>query len=291
MNFKVTKGKSLIQYNTKYRNVRYKLLKYTKKEVVDFDKFIDKELVKSKNYLLKGRKWVLIDDTYYEIPKPIRWVWFRNLSKGIQAATCVALAGVVAGSTVLTFHLIKISKMVDEEHWLNALNEITDITKNRNFTFTGEFDFVFTSNSSKTARIKETVFVVNNEEHVIKNIIKSGRTDTSDMCYKILDSNDFMVKEKYNGVWSEYRRDLKIYDKLPSFELQELSLFKIMYEDFKFNGDAYTYTQPATELDPAYIINVKFKHNRLVSVTTQQGETKNWRKFEFTNYAKTSLNI
>jgi len=94
---------TLDQYNKKYRNRRYRLLKYTKKQVEDFDKQYGHYIFNSKtytlefnNYLLKDRKWALIGDTYYEIPKPIRYTWFRNLSAGVQAISCLVGAGVVA---------------------------------------------------------------------------------------------------------------------------------------------------------------------------------------------------
>jgi len=46
-------NRTLEQYNKKYRNRRYRLLKITKKEVEDFDK---KNPIMTKGYLLFGRK-------------------------------------------------------------------------------------------------------------------------------------------------------------------------------------------------------------------------------------------
>jgi len=94
---------ALEQYNKKYRNRRHRLLKYTKKDVEEFDKKYGHYSYDGKTkalnfnkFLLKKRKWALIGDTYYEIPKPVRFTWFRNLSAGVQAITCLVGAGVVA---------------------------------------------------------------------------------------------------------------------------------------------------------------------------------------------------
>jgi len=89
-------NKKLEEYNKKYRNGRYKLLKYTKKEVEQYDK-IANQTIKTKNYLLKGRKWALIGDTYYEIPKAPRALWFRNMNAGVKAATCALVGGAAIG--------------------------------------------------------------------------------------------------------------------------------------------------------------------------------------------------
>jgi len=90
---------SLESYNKKYRNRKHRLLKYTKKEVEQFDK-----ANKTKDYLLRGHKWALIKDTYYEIPKAPRLTWFRNLNAAAQAGICVLGAGVVA--TAITVPLV-----------------------------------------------------------------------------------------------------------------------------------------------------------------------------------------
>jgi len=89
-------NKKLEDYNKKYRNGRYRLLKYTKKEVEQYDKLAN-QTFKAKNYLLKGRKWTLIGDTYYEIPRAPRMIWLRNINVGAKVATCALLGGAVAG--------------------------------------------------------------------------------------------------------------------------------------------------------------------------------------------------
>lgn len=98
---------TLEKYNKKYRNRRHRLLKYTKKQVEDFDKQYGHYIFNDKTYklefdyyLLKDRKWALIDDTYYEIPKPVRVTWFRNLSVGAQLITCVVGVGGVTSAVV-----------------------------------------------------------------------------------------------------------------------------------------------------------------------------------------------
>jgi len=96
---------TLEQYNKKYRNRKHRLLKLTKKEVEDFDK---KNSTHIKGYLLKDRKWWLIKDTYYEIPKAPRYTWFRNLNAGIQAGCCLLGAGVIA--TAVTVPLVFMNK-------------------------------------------------------------------------------------------------------------------------------------------------------------------------------------
>jgi len=91
---------SLEQYNKKYRNRRYRLVKFTKKEVEDFDKKHER----NDKCVLATRKWALIGDTYYEIPRAPRFTWFRNLNTGVQIATSIVLAGGVASA--VTFPLL-----------------------------------------------------------------------------------------------------------------------------------------------------------------------------------------
>jgi len=94
-------NRTLEQYNKKYRNRRYKLLQFTKKEVESFD---IKNNSKGCNYILKGRKWALIDDTYYEIPKAPRWIWFRNLNAAVQIGCCLLVAGAIATAITIPVH-------------------------------------------------------------------------------------------------------------------------------------------------------------------------------------------
>jgi len=98
---------TLEQYNKKYKNRNYRLLKYTKKELQDFAKRNNCE----KEYLLKNHTWWFINNTYYEIPKPIRFTWFRNLNAGIQTGVCLLGAGVVA--TAITVPLVLMNKKED----------------------------------------------------------------------------------------------------------------------------------------------------------------------------------
>lgn len=108
---------SLESYNKKYRNRREKILKYTKKQVEDFDKKYQGKV--DKNYLLKGRKWALIGDTYYEIPQAPTLKWYRNLSTGAQVGICALLGGGVATSVAVPL----------------ALNLHTDVSKYFTVTF------------------------------------------------------------------------------------------------------------------------------------------------------------
>ncbi len=97
---------TLEQYNKKYKNRNYRLIRFTKKQVEEFDKLHNT----SNNYLLKDRKWWFIKDTYYEIPKPIRFTWFRNLNVGVQTAVCVLGAGVVATAVTVPLVLMNQNK-------------------------------------------------------------------------------------------------------------------------------------------------------------------------------------
>jgi len=93
---------TLEQYNKKYKNRKHRLVKFTKSQVEEFDR-----LHKTNGgYLLKGRKWCLIKDTYYEIPKPIRFTWFRNLNAGVQTAVCLLGAGVIASAVTVPIVLM-----------------------------------------------------------------------------------------------------------------------------------------------------------------------------------------
>jgi len=106
---------SLESYNKKYRNRKYRLVKYTKKEVEDFDKKYPSDIT---NRLLYGRKWAYINGTYYEIPRPIRFSWFRNLHAGVQVGTCVLAAGIVASAIAVPLVMINANKqelIIDKE--------------------------------------------------------------------------------------------------------------------------------------------------------------------------------
>jgi len=102
---------TLEQYNKKYRNRKHRLLKFSKKEVEDFNK---KNLYLGNNFLLKDRKWALIKDTYYEIPKPIRFTWFRNLNVSCQVATCLLTVGVVAAAITVPVVLLNQNNVSDD---------------------------------------------------------------------------------------------------------------------------------------------------------------------------------
>jgi len=95
----------LDEYKKKYRHRTFKLLKYTKKDVEAFDKANN-----TKDFLLQGRYWTLIGDTYYEIPKAPRLTWFRNLNAAAQAGICVLGAGVVATAVAVPLTVINANK-------------------------------------------------------------------------------------------------------------------------------------------------------------------------------------
>jgi len=100
---------SLEGYNKKFHNRRNRLLKFTKKEVEDFDKKNNS----NEKFLLKNRKWAYIDGTYYEIPKAPRFTWFRNLHAGVQVGACVLAAGVVATAVTVPVVLMNANKEVE----------------------------------------------------------------------------------------------------------------------------------------------------------------------------------
>jgi len=97
---------TLLEYNKKYRNYTHALLKYTKKQVEDFDKqyshytYNNKSYPLNNNYLLESRKWWLINDTYYEVPKAPRLVWFRNLNSSIQIGISILGIGGVTSAVI-----------------------------------------------------------------------------------------------------------------------------------------------------------------------------------------------
>jgi len=132
---------TLEQYNKKYRNRRHRLIKYTKKQIEEFDEKYghyehNKKTynLKTNHYLLKNRKWALIGDTYYEIPKPIRFTWFRNLRTCVQIAICTACPIVIASAIVVPIEIIKYTPDVkviganfDKANSKIALNEESTI--------------------------------------------------------------------------------------------------------------------------------------------------------------------
>jgi len=124
---------SLEQYNKKYHNHRYRLIKFNKKEVEEFDKKHNR----NDKCLLATRKWALIGDAYYEIPRAPRFTWFRNLHVGIQIGTCVLAAGAVAGGAFGIYAAVKSNKStftgeVDELQWKAAMDKIMLKNETRN---------------------------------------------------------------------------------------------------------------------------------------------------------------
>jgi len=122
---KIKSNHTVEEYSKKYRNRKHRLIKYTKKEVEDFDKKYSTDI---KDYLLKDRKWWLIGDTYYEIPKAPRLTWFRNLNAGVQASCCLLAAGVVATAVTVPTVMLLNHKTVVEEHKAVIDVEIKDVT-------------------------------------------------------------------------------------------------------------------------------------------------------------------
>jgi len=101
---------TLEQYNRRYKNRRQHLVIFTKKEVEDFDKKHNR----NDKCLLATRKWALIGDTYYEIPRAPRYTWFRNLNAGVQIGTCIlGIGAITAGAVVPTLLLRGSNNNVD----------------------------------------------------------------------------------------------------------------------------------------------------------------------------------
>lgn len=152
MSKNVITNHNLDEYIKKYRNNKYKLLKFSKKEIESFDKLFSP---KHKNYLLNNKNWWLIGDTYYEIPKAPRWTWFRNLNNACQVGTLVVLGGIIATAVSLPIALqpkpSEFQKDIDKVVAIN--NEIKDRT------FTTCLDFVQT--------IKERTTIDITTEHTI----------------------------------------------------------------------------------------------------------------------------
>jgi len=128
----------IVKHSTKEYNKRYRhhafLLDFTKKEVEEFDRNGN---VKDEQYLLKGKKWWLIGDTYHQIPKPFGRYWFRNLNAGIQTLTCLLGVGIIAGGSYAAWYFLKPkdpNQIDTAEDFKKVIEEINDGTK----TFEGE---------------------------------------------------------------------------------------------------------------------------------------------------------
>jgi len=118
---------SLEQYNKKYHNRKFRLVKYTKKEVEDFDIKYQSEI---KNRLLSNRKWAFIKDTYYEIPKAPRLTWFRNLHVACQASICAV--GGIAVASAITFPTLAVTVWNKQNDWveLKGMDAAKEFIKN-----------------------------------------------------------------------------------------------------------------------------------------------------------------
>lgn len=83
---------TLKAYEKKYKNHKKHLLSFSKNEVETLDKQAG---TIGENYVLKKRRWALIGDTYYELPKPYRKMWFRGLTAAGKMWACIIPIGVV----------------------------------------------------------------------------------------------------------------------------------------------------------------------------------------------------
>lgn len=108
MNKNIILMRSVEEYNNKYKHLGVKLVKYSKKQVEDFDKEYghykfngSTRSLEFSNYLLKGKRWALIGDTYYEIPNCKLFFWIKNLNRGVQAALCTLVGGAIVTSVTV----------------------------------------------------------------------------------------------------------------------------------------------------------------------------------------------
>lgn len=110
MNKNIVLKHTLEEYTKKYCNRRYRLIKYTVSQVEEFDK---KYPTNIKHYLLSKRKFWLIGDTYYEVPKAPRLTWFRNLNSAVQLTTCLLGAGII--TTAITVPTVMLNNHEDKK--------------------------------------------------------------------------------------------------------------------------------------------------------------------------------
>lgn len=103
---KIIKNHTIEEYNKRYSNIKFKLLKYSQKDVDEFNKGKGTVLTKDKKVynkinLLEGHNWWKIDDTYYEVPKTLSCRWWKSLHKCVRVSTYVVLGAAVIAAVAI----------------------------------------------------------------------------------------------------------------------------------------------------------------------------------------------
>jgi len=281
--------KTLEQYNKKYRNGRYKLLKYSKKEVEAFDKEALKSSINTKNYLLKGRKWVLIGDTYYEIPRPIRFTWARNVNAGVKALTCCLVGGaVIGGAGYGIYYLIKNKQpvpvpfdgKVTDDEWNKELRYLSSFDS-RNFTVT------YVDKYSKITYFEDK----NREKQVVESQkILNGDIETN---YRCKNGDTFFEFTEEGKKWQEISgKNANFYfDYDLSSDNIDFKEFINHKEDFEFKNSEYVKSN-GSKKDPIEI-GIKFSKDKKISNLTLKAldeENSDYvGSYTFSSYENTSF--
>jgi len=269
---------TLEQYNKKYRNRRYRLLKLNKNQIEDFDK---KNKINNK-YLLKGRKWALIEDNYYEIPKAPRLTWFRNLNGGLQFLSCLLGAGIIATAATLPFVLnSNKGSIVNEKQWIDAFEMVLDDTKERNVTLVYDGKnksevTVLGQTMSSSANVQATLKINNDTEyakcHIVTNTTEEGEKIKDQDYYQKKEDN--IVKEKvYTKTEESEGWDHETFEEdEDGFQSAQLNISDVkgQYNKFVFKDESYTgkITIKCDELEilgfvPEFTFKVQFKDSKL----------------------------
>lgn len=119
-------GKSLEQYKSKYKNYKKHLYSFTKKEVEELDKQAGTIGAK---WALRKHKWMLIGDTYYQIPRAPRLMWFKGLSGGAKLATCLITLGVVGGVAGTTTYFLLTKQDVKIDDSVSGMADVLEVKK------------------------------------------------------------------------------------------------------------------------------------------------------------------
>lgn len=262
-------GKTLEEYNQKYKNRKHRLIKYSEEQVFMFDKnngyyVYDKEkkTLRFNKYLLKGRTWWLISNTYYEVPRVPTLTWFRNLNTACQIGTCVLLGGVVTTSIVLPCVLINHHDDIKPEIVIDE--SILD-----SLTYTIDKD----SNGNVKVSFKEAK---NDMLLGLKNVKVGDVTLNPNTDYKYND-NVLIIKkevlEKYKG---------KVYIS------PDIAFEKPEYIDIVSNGNTIKFKEDSTisALPETFYVRGKYHINREVNVITTVATKAFYLKEAFTKYVK-----
>lgn len=166
---------TLEQYNKKYRNRSEYLIKLKKSEADAYNRKF--EHVVGNQYLFNGRKWQLIGDTYYQIPRPISFTWFRNLHAGVQVATCALLGAIVVGGAATPLIL----------NYLNGDYIVVDSK-----------EVIFTYSKDDVGNINANIKTIDNTYEIKSIVVKTSDYEfikDQDYTYNV-ESGDIFIKNE-----------------------------------------------------------------------------------------------